>query len=71
MIFLAQGSRTTSVIRTVSCCFMCSGLHARYTDAFQWVLTVSLSGVGGVSLYVLDSLSLFVTLDTDPWWYNG
>ena len=31
------------------------------------VLTVSLSGVSGVSLYVLDSLSLFVTLDTYPW----
>ena len=28
--------RVTSVIRIVSCCFMCSGLHARYTDAFQW-----------------------------------
>ena len=39
------------------------------------VLTVSRSSVGGVSLYVLrtavDSLSLFVTLDTDPLWYNG
>ena len=28
--------RVTRVILIVSCCFMCSGLHARYTDAFQW-----------------------------------
>ena len=39
----------------------------RATLMHSMVLTVSLSGVGGVSLYVLDLLSLFVTLDTDPW----
>ena len=31
----SEGKRVPSVIRMSTCCFVCPGLHARYTDVFN------------------------------------
>ena len=35
----SEGKRVPSVIRMSTCCFVCPGLHARYTDVFNVFLS--------------------------------
>ena len=78
---LAQGTSqqervsASSACSISSCCLVCSGLHARYTDVFNVFLSFPFSGVDGVKLPVTlvvswwrGSRGTMVVMETYRWW---